>query len=127
MKIGVIGTRGFPEIQGGIETHCMELYSRIGLIEGNRITVYRRTPYLNSSNRNPDIRNIRFVDIAVPRSILGPNLDSVATVRGQGGRAGECEVEGVGRGEGIDLHPKSLLVDSELHINDVAQGIGRIA
>jgi len=68
MKIGVIGTRGFPEIQGGIETHCMELYSRIGLIEGNRITVYRRTPYLNSLNRNPDISNIRFVDISVPRS-----------------------------------------------------------
>jgi glycosyltransferase involved in cell wall biosynthesis len=68
MKIGVIGTRGFPEIQGGIETHCMELYSRIGLIEGNLITVYRRTPYLNEANRNQDFKNIRFVDIAVPRS-----------------------------------------------------------
>ena len=68
MKIGVIGTRGFPEVQGGIETHCMELYSRIGLIDDNRITVYRRTPYLNPVNRNSDFKNIRFVDIAVPRS-----------------------------------------------------------
>jgi len=68
MKIGVIGTRGFPEIQGGIETHCMELYLRIALTEGTRITVYRRTPYLNAVNRNPDFKNIRFVDIAVPRS-----------------------------------------------------------
>ncbi len=68
MRIGVIGTRGFPEIQGGIETHCMELYTRIGLIDGNLITVYRRTPYLNVANRNPDFKNIRFVDIAVPRS-----------------------------------------------------------
>ena len=68
MKIGVIGTRGFPEIQGGIETHCMELYSRIALTEGTRITVYRRTPYLNGVNRNTNFKNIRFVDIAVPRS-----------------------------------------------------------
>jgi glycosyltransferase involved in cell wall biosynthesis len=68
MTIGVIGTRGFPEIQGGIETHCMELYARISLIEGNRIVVYRRTPYLNTGNKNPGYENIRFVDIAVPRS-----------------------------------------------------------
>jgi glycosyltransferase involved in cell wall biosynthesis len=68
MKIGVIGTRGFPEIQGGIETHCMELYSRIALMDGNRITVYRRTPYLNSGNRHSECENIRFVDIPVPRS-----------------------------------------------------------
>jgi glycosyltransferase involved in cell wall biosynthesis len=68
MKIGVIGTRGFPEIQGGIETHCMELYSRIALMDGNRITVYRRTPYLNSGNRHSECENIRFVDIPVPKS-----------------------------------------------------------
>jgi glycosyltransferase involved in cell wall biosynthesis len=68
MKIGVIGTRGFPEIQGGIETHCMELYSRIALIEGIQITVYRRTPYLNTVNRNLSFKSIRFVDIPVPRS-----------------------------------------------------------
>lgn len=68
MKIGVIGTRGFPEIQGGIETHCMELYSRLSSFEGNQITVYRRKPYLNEANRNHEYKNIRFVDIAVPRS-----------------------------------------------------------
>ena len=37
MKIGVIGTRGFPEIQGGIETHCMELYTRIASLGDNEI------------------------------------------------------------------------------------------
>ena len=68
MKIGVIGTRGFPDIQGGIETHCMELYSRMALREGNEITVYRRTPYLNNRNRDTKFENIRFVDIPVPRS-----------------------------------------------------------
>lgn len=68
MKIGVIGTRGFPEVQGGIETHCMELYSRIAGNEDVIITVYRRTPYLNEINRKAEYRNIRFVDIPVPRS-----------------------------------------------------------
>lgn len=29
MKIVVIGTRGFPGIQGGVETHCQELYTRL--------------------------------------------------------------------------------------------------
>lgn len=68
MKIGVIGTRGFPEVQGGIETHCMELYSRIARNKDVSITVYRRTPYISESNRNPGFMNIRFIDIPVPRS-----------------------------------------------------------
>ena len=45
MKIGVIGTRGIPDIQGGIETHCQELYTRLAEIKGNQVTIYRRTPY----------------------------------------------------------------------------------
>lgn len=68
MKIGIIGTRGFPEVQGGIETHCLELYSRIARNEDVNITVYRRTPYLNDLNRKAEYRNIRFVDIPVPKS-----------------------------------------------------------
>lgn len=68
MKIGVIGSRGFPDIQGGIETHCMELYTRIARSSGNTITVYRRKPYLNSNSREAKFPNIRFVDFSVPRS-----------------------------------------------------------
>jgi alpha-maltose-1-phosphate synthase len=68
MRIGVIGSRGFPDVQGGIETHCMELYTRIAAISGSTITVYRRKPYLNSKNRNEKFTNIRFVDFSVPRS-----------------------------------------------------------
>ena len=67
MKIGVIGTRGFPEIQGGIETHCLELYTRIADM-GNTVTVYRRKPYLDSGNRDAKLPNIRFVDFSVPKS-----------------------------------------------------------
>ena len=68
MKIGVIGTRGFPGIQGGIETHCMELYTRVAETSGHNITVYRRKPYLDPMNRNAQFPNIRFVDFRVPRN-----------------------------------------------------------
>jgi len=68
IKIGVIGTRGFPGVQGGIETHCMELYTRIAGRNEMQITVYRRTPYLNERNSNSRFPNIRFVDIPVPKS-----------------------------------------------------------
>jgi alpha-maltose-1-phosphate synthase len=68
MKIGVIGTRGFPEIQGGMETHCMELYSRLAKNYNIQVTVYRRKPYLNEKNRDAIYPNIRFVDFYVPKS-----------------------------------------------------------
>lgn len=44
MKIAVTGTRGFPGVQGGVETHCMELYPRIADTE-HEITVFCRRPY----------------------------------------------------------------------------------
>ena len=68
MKIGVIGTRGIPDIQGGIETHCQELYTRLALIGGNHVTIYRRKPYLDKNKKNATFKNIRFVDINVPQS-----------------------------------------------------------
>lgn len=67
-RVGVIGTRGFPEIQGGIETHCQELYTLLGEMGEFYITIYRRTPYLNEGNKNKSFTNIRFFDIRVPRS-----------------------------------------------------------
>ena len=68
MKIGVIGTRGFPEIQGGLETHCMELYTRLAGNYNIQVTVYRRKPYLNDRNRITSYPNIKFVDFSVPKS-----------------------------------------------------------
>lgn len=69
MKIGVIGTRGFPEIQGGVETHCHELYTRLSALKDTKIIVYRRKPYINEKNKESDNENIRFVDFRVPKSM----------------------------------------------------------
>ena len=44
-KIAVTGTRGIPGIQGGVETHCEELFPRIAA-KGYDITVVRRKNYV---------------------------------------------------------------------------------
>ena len=58
MKIYVLGTRGFPQIQGGVEKHCESLYP---LFDNEfKFTVFRRKPYINSSLTYP---NIKFIDL----------------------------------------------------------------
>lgn len=66
MKICVIGTRGFPNVQGGIETHCEELYTRIADRFDCEIVVFRRTPYVK--DKRFIHKNIKFIDIWVPKN-----------------------------------------------------------
>lgn len=60
MRVCVIGTRGFPKIEGGVEKHCEILYPLIADQQDAEIIVFRRKPYVNS-----DIvyDNIRFIDL----------------------------------------------------------------
>ena len=48
LKIVVTGTRGIPNIQGGIETHCEKLLPRIAA-KGYDITVIRRKNYIHDN------------------------------------------------------------------------------
>lgn len=66
MKIVVIGTRGIPEIQGGVETHCQELYPRIAAM-GHDVTIIRRTPYINDSNSVKEYCGVKLIDVYAPR------------------------------------------------------------
>lgn len=54
MKISVLGTRGFPKIQGGVEKHCESLYPLFNA--KYQITVYRRKPYVNSDKTYPNYK-----------------------------------------------------------------------
>ncbi len=47
MKIAVAGTRGFPDVQGGVENHCEQLYTRLAK-GGHDITVFTRKPYVTT-------------------------------------------------------------------------------
>jgi glycosyltransferase involved in cell wall biosynthesis len=63
MKIVVTGTRGIPNIMGGIETHCEELFPRIARY-GYDVTVVRRVGYPKDSLT--EYRGVHLVDIAIP-------------------------------------------------------------
>ncbi|WP_319548773.1 glycosyltransferase family 4 protein [Desulfogranum marinum] len=45
MRIFVTGTRGIPDIPGGVETHCQELYPIIAAM-GHEVIVATRRPYV---------------------------------------------------------------------------------
>ena len=45
MRIVALGLRGFPNIQGGVETHCEHLYPRLAAA-GHEVIVLARKPYL---------------------------------------------------------------------------------
>lgn len=76
MKIVVTGTRGIPDISGGVETHCENLYPRIAAM-GHDVTVIRRRCYLTEQNKNPEqktdekgnsmYKGVHLVDVYTPR------------------------------------------------------------
>jgi len=48
MKIAVLGTRGIPNVMGGIESHCEHLYPYLAE-SGCEVTVFTRKPYVDSA------------------------------------------------------------------------------
>lgn len=62
MRLSVIGLRGFPMIEGGVERHCESLYPKIrGDID---ITVYRRRSYVTD---NRFYNHVSFIDLPSTR------------------------------------------------------------
>lgn len=68
MKITVVGLRGFPNIQGGIETHCEELYPRIASDEFD-ITVIRRKNFVKETPPIKTFKRVNFADLESPTMI----------------------------------------------------------
>ncbi len=66
MKIVVVGTRGIPDIQGGVETHCEELYPRLVAL-GHDVTIVRRSCYVTPQNKITAYKGVRLKDIYAPR------------------------------------------------------------
>lgn len=64
MRIFVLGTRGIPDIQGGVEQHCENLYPLIAS-EECQVTIFRRNPYI--VNHDKTYNNIRFIDLPSTR------------------------------------------------------------
>jgi glycosyltransferase involved in cell wall biosynthesis len=65
MKIFVTGTRGVPDIPGGVETHCQNLYPHIAAA-GHEVHISRRTPYV--TGKLESWQGIYLHDIYAPKS-----------------------------------------------------------
>lgn len=49
MKVCAIGLRGIPNVMGGIESHCQQLYPRM-VKAGDKVTVIARSPYVEKKH-----------------------------------------------------------------------------
>ena len=64
MKIVVTGTRGIPNIMGGVETHSEELFPRIAGM-GEDVTVIRRTNYVKDDLQ--EWKGVKLVNVDSPK------------------------------------------------------------
>jgi glycosyltransferase involved in cell wall biosynthesis len=65
MKIVVIGTRGIPDIQGGVETHCEELFPRLSQL-GFDVILVRRSCYFISADNQKEFKGVKLVTLYAP-------------------------------------------------------------
>ena len=64
MKIVVTGTRGIPNVMGGVETHCEELFPRM-VRRGYDVTVIRRKNYVHDSLQ--EWNGVKLMDVDCPK------------------------------------------------------------
>ena len=64
MKIVVTGTRGIPNIMGGVETHCEELFPRI-VSRGFDVTLIRRSNYVHDDLK--EWKGVKLVTLPSPK------------------------------------------------------------
>ena len=71
MRIAVLGLRGFPGVQGGIEKHCQDLYPRLAKDDYN-ITILARKGYVEN---NPyTYQGVRVIPLVSPKK---KNLEAI--------------------------------------------------
>jgi glycosyltransferase involved in cell wall biosynthesis len=67
MQIVALGLRGFPDVQGGIEKHCEQLYPRLVQL-GCEIIVFSRSPY--TGNNPSTFKGVKIIPVWTPRNKL---------------------------------------------------------
>ncbi len=73
LKIAVLGTRGFPDVQGGVERHCENLYPELVKL-GCEVTVFGRKPYLKTVEvQGIGIRDKGNANLTPQPSTINPN------------------------------------------------------
>ena len=65
LRICVLGTRGFPNVQGGIETHCENLYPEL-VKKGCEVILFTRKPYVTPEPTT--YSGVTLVPLSCPKS-----------------------------------------------------------
>ena len=65
LKICVVGTRGFPNVQGGVEAHCENLYPRL-VKNGCEVVVFTRRPYVDTARDN--YKGVKLIPLPCPKN-----------------------------------------------------------
>ncbi|MFV0437375.1 MAG: glycosyltransferase family 4 protein [Desulfopila sp.] len=65
LRIAVLGTRGIPDVMGGVETHCQNLYPGI-VARGHHVTLYARKNYVEEK-KPYSYNGIRVIPIWAPK------------------------------------------------------------
>lgn len=66
IRLMMLGLRGFPNVQGGVETHAEHLCPRIAA-QGCEVTVLVRAPY-QQKDVGPEWQGVKFVPLWAPKS-----------------------------------------------------------
>jgi glycosyltransferase involved in cell wall biosynthesis len=66
MKVAVLGTRGMPDIPGGVESHCQALYPKL-VDMGCDITLITRKPYVTDPAQD-SYRGVKLKHIHAPKN-----------------------------------------------------------
>lgn len=61
LRIAVLGTRGIPDVMGGVETHCQALYPRL-VAKGHSVTIFARKGYVQQKCPY-DFQGVRVIPI----------------------------------------------------------------
>lgn len=63
MKIAVVGVKGLPAKQGGIEHHCEEIYPRL-VAQGHSVDLFARASYTESTSvQSYDYKGVRVISL----------------------------------------------------------------
>lgn len=65
LHVAVIGVRGIPNIQGGVETHCEQLYPLL-VRRGVKVSLFGRSPYLQKQEPH-EFQGVQVLPVDCPR------------------------------------------------------------
>lgn len=88
MKIAVIGPKGLPAKQGGIEHHCEEIYPRL-VAQGHSVDFFARSSYTESTSlQSCDYKGVRVISLPClytgsMDALLSSALGAIASTRKQ--------------------------------------------